>query len=128
MSGEKTPYKVVPQLGRLRDEVVYDDVWEQSELSKRDRSLITISALIALYRTPELRGHFALRLQERREVRGRGSGDGAAREGLLRVGDRGDLLGAELLPGLEVGGLLRAGRLQVGEVLRVGVPGVRGVR
>ena len=57
MSGEKTPYKVVPQLGRLRDEVVYDGVWEQSELSKRDRSLITISALIALCRTPELSGH-----------------------------------------------------------------------
>ena len=54
---QKTPYELVPQLGRLRDEVVYDDVWEKPELSKRDRSLITISALMALYRTPELRGH-----------------------------------------------------------------------
>ena len=57
MLSRKTPYELVPQLGRLRDEVVYDDVWEQPELSKRDRSLITISALMALYRTPELRGH-----------------------------------------------------------------------
>ena len=57
MLSQKTPYELVPQLGRLRDEVVYDDVWEQPELSKRDRSLITISALMALYRSPELRGH-----------------------------------------------------------------------
>ena len=57
MLSQKTPYELVPQLGRLRDEVVYDNVWEQPELSKRDRSLITISALMALYRTPELRGH-----------------------------------------------------------------------
>lgn len=57
MLTQKTPYESVPQLGRLRDEVVYDDVWEQPELSKRDRSLITISALMAFYRTPELRGH-----------------------------------------------------------------------
>ncbi|MED5574570.1 MAG: carboxymuconolactone decarboxylase family protein, partial [Pseudomonadota bacterium] len=33
------------------------DVWEQPELSKRDRSLVTISVLTALYRTDELRGH-----------------------------------------------------------------------
>ena len=57
MLSQKTPYELVPQLGRLRDEVVYDDVWEQPELSKRDRSLITISALMTLCRTPELRGH-----------------------------------------------------------------------
>ena len=53
----KTAYEMVPELGRLKDDVAYGDVWEQLELSKRDRSLITISALIALYRTPESRGH-----------------------------------------------------------------------
>jgi len=57
MATQKSPYELIPELGRLKDDVVYDDVWEQPELSKRDRSLITISALIALYRTPELRGH-----------------------------------------------------------------------
>ena len=31
MLSQKTPYELVPQLGRLRDEVVYDDVWEQPE-------------------------------------------------------------------------------------------------
>lgn len=54
---KKTPYEIVPQLGKLRDEVLFGDVWEQPELTKRDRSLVTISVLTALYRTDELRGH-----------------------------------------------------------------------
>ena len=45
------------KLGKLRDEVLFGDVWEQPELSKRDRSLVTCSVLAALYRTPELEGH-----------------------------------------------------------------------
>ena len=53
----KTPYQMVPQLGRLRDEVLFGDVWEQPELSKRDRSLVTVAVLTATYRTDELRGH-----------------------------------------------------------------------
>lgn len=58
MSAKKpTAYEVVPQLGRLRDQVLFGDVWEQPELSKRDRSLVTVAALAALYRTEELRGH-----------------------------------------------------------------------
>ena len=57
MLSQKTPYELVPQLGRPRDEVFFDYVWEQPELSKRDRNLITISVLMTLYRTPELRGH-----------------------------------------------------------------------
>ena len=50
-------YELFPRLGKLRDEVLFGDVWEQPELSKRDRSLITVAALTALYRTDELRGH-----------------------------------------------------------------------
>ena len=56
-NAKKTPYEVVPQLGRLRDKVLFGDVWEQPELTKRDRSLITVAVLTALYRTDELRGH-----------------------------------------------------------------------
>jgi 4-carboxymuconolactone decarboxylase len=37
--------------------VLFGDVWEQPELSKRDRSLITVAVLTALYRTEELKGH-----------------------------------------------------------------------
>ncbi len=54
---KQTVYKLIPQLGKLRDEVLFGDVWEQPELSKRDRSLVTCSVLAALYRTPELEGH-----------------------------------------------------------------------
>ena len=55
-----TVYEMIPQLGRLRDDVLFGDVWEQPELSKRDRSLITVAVLTALYRTEELRGHMEL--------------------------------------------------------------------
>ena len=50
-------YEQFPELGRLRDEVLFGDVWEQPDLSKRDRSMITVATLTALYRTDELRGH-----------------------------------------------------------------------
>ncbi len=53
------PYSVVPKLGQLRDDVLFGDVWERPEMSKRDRSLITVAVLTALYRTDELRGHMA---------------------------------------------------------------------
>ena len=44
-----TAYELVPQLAKLRDEVLFGDVWEQPELSKRDRSLVTCAVLAALY-------------------------------------------------------------------------------
>ncbi len=49
-------FAAVPLLGELTRTVVYDDVWERPQLSKRDRSLVTIAALQALYRD-QLRGH-----------------------------------------------------------------------
>ena len=57
MTEKMTPYDLIPQLGKLRDEVLFGDVWEQPELSKRDRSLATVAVLTALYRTQELKGH-----------------------------------------------------------------------
>lgn len=48
---------VSPKLADLTADVLFGDVWERSELSKRDRSLITVAALVALYRTDQLRGH-----------------------------------------------------------------------
>ncbi len=52
-----TVYELIPKLGQLRDEVLFGDVWEEASLSKRDRSLITVAVLTALYRTDELRLH-----------------------------------------------------------------------
>ena len=52
-----------PKLMELTDEVLFGDVWERPGLSKRDRSLITVATLAALYRTNELPFHIA-RAQE----------------------------------------------------------------
>jgi 4-carboxymuconolactone decarboxylase len=48
---------VAPKLAELTDDVLFGDVWERPGLSKRDRSLITVAALVALYRTRELPSH-----------------------------------------------------------------------
>ena len=49
-----------PKFAQLTDDVLYADVWERPGLSKRDRSLITVSALVALYRQDQLRSHLGL--------------------------------------------------------------------
>jgi 4-carboxymuconolactone decarboxylase len=49
--------EIAPKLRELTDHVLLDDVWERTGLSKRDRSLITVSALVALNRTEQLRFH-----------------------------------------------------------------------
>lgn len=49
--------EVAPHLAELSANVLFGDVWERPGLSKRDRSLITVAALVALYRTDQLRGH-----------------------------------------------------------------------
>ncbi len=48
---------VVPKLIDLTEKVLFGDVWERPGLSKRDRSLITVAALVALYRPEQLRVH-----------------------------------------------------------------------
>jgi 4-carboxymuconolactone decarboxylase len=48
---------VVPKLVDLTERVLFGDVWERPGLSKRDRSLITCAALVALQRPDQLRGH-----------------------------------------------------------------------
>ncbi|KQV12676.1 carboxymuconolactone decarboxylase family protein [Kitasatospora sp. Root107] len=46
-----------PKLAELTDEVLFGDVWERPGLSSRDRSLVTVSVLVALYRTEQLGFH-----------------------------------------------------------------------
>src|SRR5580700_5365577 len=46
-----------PKLIELTEKVVFGDVWERKGLSKRDRSLVTVTALVATYRPEQLRGH-----------------------------------------------------------------------
>ncbi len=54
---EKTVGDFAPKLAELTDRVLFGDVWERRELSKRDRSLVTVAALIALNRPEQLRFH-----------------------------------------------------------------------
>ena len=50
---------IAPALAYYSDKVLFGDVWERPGLSKRDRSLITVAALVSGYRHNELPGHFA---------------------------------------------------------------------
>jgi 4-carboxymuconolactone decarboxylase len=54
---EKMIGDFAPKLVELTDRVLFGEVWERKELSKRDRSLITVAALIALNRPEQLRFH-----------------------------------------------------------------------
>ena len=62
MTEEKSPTQkafgqLAPRFADLTDRVLFGEVWEGSELSKRDRSLVTVAALVALYRVNELPFH-----------------------------------------------------------------------
>ena len=46
-----------PKLVSLTDDVLFGDIWARPELSPRDRSLITVAALVAGGNTEQLRGH-----------------------------------------------------------------------
>lgn len=60
----RNPYvDIAPALGELTDRVLFGEVWERPELSKRDRSLITVATLVALYRTNELPFHLKRALE-----------------------------------------------------------------
>lgn len=48
---------VAPRLVRYTDDVLFGDVWEGPDLSKRDRSLVTVAALVAMNRTEQLGPH-----------------------------------------------------------------------
>src|SRR5436853_7741677 len=61
-SQEQTPAQkmigdFLPKMVSLTDDVLFGDVWERAELSKRDRSLITVAALITGGNTEQLSGH-----------------------------------------------------------------------
>src|SRR5436190_13658641 len=54
---------IAPHLTEISDRVLFDDVWQRPGLSSRDRSMVTISALIALYRSNELPFHIKKALE-----------------------------------------------------------------
>jgi len=52
-----------PKMVELTDEVLFGDIWERPELSKRDRSLITCAALVATGKTEQMTFHFPRALE-----------------------------------------------------------------
>jgi 4-carboxymuconolactone decarboxylase len=54
---------VAPKLADLTDRVLFGDVWERAELSKRDRSLATVAALVAINRSDQLRFHLGFAVE-----------------------------------------------------------------
>jgi 4-carboxymuconolactone decarboxylase len=79
MSREPTPAETMiggfaPKLVDLTDRVLFGDVWERPQLSKRDRSLATVAALVAMHRPDQLRFHL-----------GRAVENGVKKEELIEV-------------------------------------------
>jgi len=59
MSTSKNPLAdFAPKLVEITEKVLFGDVWERPQLSKRDRSLITCAALVALGKTEQMNFHF----------------------------------------------------------------------
>lgn len=54
---------IAPKLAELTDQVLFGDIWERPVLSKRDRSLVTVAALVALNRGEQLPFHLARALE-----------------------------------------------------------------
>ena len=55
--GREAARAVVPRMIELSEDLIYGDIWERPNMSKRDRSLFVIAALIATYRPEQLKGH-----------------------------------------------------------------------
>ena len=62
-AAQKLVGDIAPMLADLTDRVLFGEVWEHPELSKRDRSLATVAALIAMNRPDQLRFHLAYAVQ-----------------------------------------------------------------
>jgi len=54
---------IAPKLVEITDDVLFADVWERPGLSPRDRSLVTVSVLAALYRPEQLGYHLGVALE-----------------------------------------------------------------
>jgi 4-carboxymuconolactone decarboxylase len=56
-------YGAAPKLRELRDTLLFGDIWERQQLSKRDRSLITVAVLMTQRCEGELRAHISRGLE-----------------------------------------------------------------
>ena len=57
--GRRAIGDIAPKLAELTDDVLFEDVWNRPELAARDRSLVTVAALVAGGDAEQLRFHLA---------------------------------------------------------------------
>ena len=50
-------YTVAPGLGHFTDDILFGEVWERTELAPRDRSLVTLSAIVSTGKTAQIAAH-----------------------------------------------------------------------
>jgi 4-carboxymuconolactone decarboxylase len=48
---------LAPEFAKLTQDLLFGDIWERPELSKRDKSLITVTCLVALNRIEQIEFH-----------------------------------------------------------------------
>jgi 4-carboxymuconolactone decarboxylase len=72
--GRRSIGDIAPKLAALTDDVLFEDVWNRTELAARDRSLITVAALVAGGDADQLRFHL-----------GRAKENGVAESELIEV-------------------------------------------
>lgn len=71
MSTEQEPHNggrqsfadIAPKLAGITEDVLFGDIWERPSLSKRDRSLVTCAALVAMGATEQMAFHFPRALE-----------------------------------------------------------------
>lgn len=76
--GERAFGDFAPGLVHYTDRVLFDEVWERQELSKRDRSLVTVAALTATGKADQLRFHLDF-------ARRNGVTEGELKEAILQL-------------------------------------------
>ena len=62
-AGKQAMGDIASKLAELTDDVLFGDIWERPALSKRERSLITVSALLAMNRIEQLPFHLEFALE-----------------------------------------------------------------
>jgi 4-carboxymuconolactone decarboxylase len=62
-SAPKELETIAPKLVEVTNDVLFSDIWERPGLSPRDRSLVTVSVLAALYRSEQLPYHLGVALE-----------------------------------------------------------------
>lgn len=56
-AGQQSMGDMAPKLAELTDRILFDDIWQRAILSPRERSLATVSALVAMNRVEQLPFH-----------------------------------------------------------------------